>query len=56
MGGAKSRTSVCGREELSGDGPEGGTVDGKAERHWGFARGVEGSGGDEAWRVFGMDR
>ena len=34
MGGAKSGTRVCGREELSGDGPEGGVVDGAVERDW----------------------
>ena len=55
MGGAESRASVCGCEELSGDGSAGGVVDGEVERYWGFVGCAEGSGGDEAWGVFGVD-
>ena len=55
MGGAKSGARVCGSEELFGNGPEGRTVDGEAERYWGLAGRVEGSGGDEAWGVSGVD-
>ena len=56
MGGTELRACVRGREELSGNGPEGRTVDGAVERHWRSARGVEGSGGNEAWGVSRVDR
>ena len=56
MGGTEPGAGVCGREELSRDGSAGGAADGAVERDWGFAGRVEGSGGDEAWGVFGVDR
>ena len=55
MGGAEFGTRVCGCEELLGNGPKGGAVNGEAERHWGSTCRVEGSGGDEAWRVSRVD-
>ena len=55
MGGTEFGTGVCGCEELSGDGSEGGVVDGEVERDWGFVGCFEGSGGDETWGVFGVD-
>ena len=55
MGGAESGARVRGSEELLGNGPEGGTVDGEIKRYRGFASRVKGSGRDEAWRVFGVD-
>ena len=55
MGRTEPGARVRGREELSGNGPAGGVVDGAVERHWGSARGVEGSGGNEAWGVSRVD-
>ena len=55
MGGTKLGTRVCGRQKLSGNGSAGGTVDRATICHWRFACRVEGSGGDEAWRVPRVD-
>lgn len=55
MGGTAAGTGVCGGEELSGDGSAGGAVDGEVVGFGGSAGAAEGSGGDEAWGVFGVD-
>ena len=55
MGGAAIGAGVWGCEELSGDGSEGGLIDGEAGCNCGFAGGVEGSVDAYAWGVFGMD-
>ena len=56
MGGTQPRADLYRRAELSGDGSAGHALDGAVERDWGFVGGAEGSGGDEAWGVFGVDR
>lgn len=56
MGGTAARAGIRGGEELSRDGSEGGIVDGEVRRDCGFVGGAEGSGWNEARRVFGVDR
>ena len=55
MGGTQPRADLYGRAELSGDGSAGHALDGAVERDWRFVGGAEGSGGDEAWGVLGVD-
>ncbi len=56
MGGAAARAGIRCGEELSGDGPAGGAVDGAAGCDSGSAGCAQGPGRHEAWGVFGVDR
>lgn len=55
MGGAATGARIRCCEELPGDGPEGGLVNGEAGCHCGFIGGIEGSVDAYAWGVFGVD-
>ena len=56
MGRAAAGARVWGCTKLLGDGSARWVTDGAAGRDCGFVGCVEGSGGDEAWGVFGVDR